>query len=257
MRPIRILAALIVAAACSFAQRQHSGPVQAVVPRSQPAIRMPPPPVTNGTHVVFPSAGVTFPATGTNQPPFSITNPNFIPSLAGTVSGQVGGRNGYRRFHHQGAFPYGYAYPVVVGGYGDYGYGTNPDPGYTDSGYVAGYATDPASGPQVIINQNFLPEQAHPVMRDYRGAGDSSGVQVYQAPGREPLDTSADNGTDYYLIAFKDDSIYSAFAYWVEGDTLHYVTPQRVHNQVSLSLVDRELTERLNRNRAVQVKLPN
>ena len=60
----------------------------------------------------------------------------------------------------------------------------------------------------------------------------------------------------HYLIAFKDHSIYSAFAYWVEGDTLHYVTPQRVHNQASLSLLDRDLTEKLNRDRSMQVKLP-
>jgi hypothetical protein len=42
----------------------------------------------------------------------------------------------------------------------------------------------------------------------------------------------------------------------VEGETLHYVTPQRVHNQASVSLVDRELTDKLNRDRNMQVKLP-
>ena len=42
----------------------------------------------------------------------------------------------------------------------------------------------------------------------------------------------------------------------MEGDTLHYVTPQRVHNQASVTLVDRELTEKLNRERNLQVKLP-
>ena len=97
------------------------------------------------------------------------------------------------------------------------------------------------------MNQNYVPEHANPVMRDY--TGDSSGVQVYDAPGREPASNSNDDGTDYYLIAFKDHSIYSAFAYWVDGDTLHYVTPQRVHNQVSVALVDRELTDKLNRGR--------
>ncbi len=93
-------------------------------------------------------------------------------------------------------------------------------------------------------------------MHDY-GEDSSGGIHIYDAPGREPADASADENTSYYLIAFKDHSIYSAFAYWVEGDTLHYVTPQRVHNQASLSLVDRELTEKLNRNHSMQVKLPN
>ena len=106
----------------------------------------------------------------------------------------------------------------------------------------------------MIINQNFIPEHATPVMRDY--TDDGSGVQVYDAPGRPPVDSSAEQYSNYYLIAFKDHSIYSAFAYWVEGDTLHYVTPQRVHNQASLSLVDRDLTDKLNRDRNMQVKLP-
>jgi hypothetical protein len=34
------------------------------------------------------------------------------------------------------------------------------------------------------------------------------------------------------------------------------VTSDRIHNQVSLNLVDRELTDRLNRDRNMQVKLP-
>ena len=43
---------------------------------------------------------------------------------------------------------------------------------------------------------------------------------------------------------------------WVEGDTLHYFTDGSTHNQVSLSLVDRELTRRLNEESGLQVKLP-
>jgi hypothetical protein len=44
-------------------------------------------------------------------------------------------------------------------------------------------------------------------------------------------------------------------AYYTEGDTLHYFTSGNVHNQVSLSLVDRPLTEQLNRQRNVDVRL--
>lgn len=247
MRPIRAFAAVLAVAACGFAQ--HPGSGHAAVSKPKAAVRSQATPATSGTHAVNPSTGIANPGTGV-VPPFSITNPAFVPSLAGTVSGSYGGYRGYRRY---GSGLYGY--PVFVGGYADYGNGAYPDSGYADNGsQPGGYATDPGIGPQVIINQNFVPEHANPVMRDY--SGDSSGVQVYDAPGREPLDNSADDGTNYYLIAFKDHSIYSAFAYWVDGDTLHYVTPQRVHNQVSLALVDRALTERLNRDR-MQVKLPN
>jgi hypothetical protein len=143
-----------------------------------------------------------------------------------------------------------YAYPVYVGGYG-YGYGDYP---YQDQPNVT-IVNPPQQSPQVIINQGFVPEHATPVMREY--AEDSSGgIHVYEAPGRA-MEEQPEGDSSFYLIAFKDHSIYSAFAYWVEGDTLHYVTPQRVHNQSSLSLVDRELTDKLNRDRNLKVKLPN
>ena len=168
------------------------------------------------------------------------------------MSGFNGG--GYRRFRRP-AIVVPYTYPVYGGGYADYGSGYDPGYGYPPPDQQSnGYA--PQQAPQVIINQNFVPEHANPVIHEY-GEDSSDGIRIYEAPGREPADTSADDNTSYYLIAFKDHSIYSAFAYWVEGDTLHYVTPQRVHNQASLSLVDRELTEKLNRNHSMQVKLPN
>jgi hypothetical protein len=59
----------------------------------------------------------------------------------------------------------------------------------------------------------------------------------------------------HYLIAFKDRSIYSAVAYWVDGDTIHYFTAGNTHNQASVSLIDRALTRRLNEG-GLEVKLP-
>ena len=61
---------------------------------------------------------------------------------------------------------------------------------------------------------------------------------------------------EHYLIAFKDRSIYSAIAYWVDGDTLHYFTAGNTHNQASVSLVDRELTKKLNGDSGREIKLP-
>jgi endonuclease YncB( thermonuclease family) len=67
----------------------------------------------------------------------------------------------------------------------------------------------------------------------------------------------ADSQTaSFYLLAFKNHSIYSAVAYYVDGDTLHYFTAGNTHNQISLSLVDRELTQRLNEGSGLEVKLP-
>ena len=59
------------------------------------------------------------------------------------------------------------------------------------------------------------------------------------------------------MIAYKDHTIYSAVAYWVEGDTLHYFTTGATHNQVSLALVDRDLTQRLNEELGNNLQLPN
>ena len=51
--------------------------------------------------------------------------------------------------------------------------------------------------------------------------------------------------------------IYAAKAYWVEDRTLNYITVQGSQNSASLDLVDRELSQRLNRNRSVAFGLPN
>jgi len=70
------------------------------------------------------------------------------------------------------------------------------------------------------------------------------------------LDAAAVPEPPHYYIALKDHHIYLAVAYWVQGDTLHYFLSGNTHNQVSLSLVDRGLTERLNRESGTVVQLP-
>jgi len=108
--------------------------------------------------------------------------------------------------------------------------------------------------PQVVINQNFASEIARPVVREY--VSDSNGaIRAYEPPRVSAApERTEENPT--YLIAFKDHTIYAALAYWVEGDTLHYVTNQNTHNQVSLDLIDRDLSNRFNRERNVDFHLP-
>ncbi len=60
----------------------------------------------------------------------------------------------------------------------------------------------------------------------------------------------------YVLIALNNGWVYAALAYWVDGRTLHYVTAHGEHNQVSLELVDRKLSARLNRPSQIQFVLP-
>jgi len=232
-----IVAGGVLIAAAAFAQR-HGGATASTAP-SHPA-----PAVAPTQHSNYGSLGgfgnVLYPGTG--HPPGTQVGSGY-----GTVQA---GR--FRRPVH-----YPVAYPVIVGGYYGYPYG-----GYYDGSYGGyPYQGDPGAygqsqtPPQVIINQNFVPERAYPVVREYPPDQPIDTIRTYDAPGRAPVEV-AEDATPYYLLAFKDSSVYSAFAYWVEGDTLHYVISDRIHNQASLNLVDRELTERLNRDRSMQVKLP-
>ena len=142
--------------------------------------------------------------------------------------------------------------PYAGGGYygGDY-YGDQGGPQAP-----GGYPQQQYMGPQVVINQNFAPDVARPIVREYVPDA-NGGIRVYgpQSSAAAP-DTTVAEESPTFLIAFKDHTIYAAIAYWVEGDTLHYVTNQSTHNQVSLDLVDRELSDRLNRERQVDFRLP-
>jgi hypothetical protein len=139
-----------------------------------------------------------------------------------------------------------YAYPVYIGGYYSTPYISEPDPAVSSPAQPNVTVVMPAQAPAtpVIINnyyygasgssQDLAPQQGQP-------AADEA------APAIEPA---------HYLIAFQDHTIYAATAYWVDGDTLHYFTSGNTHNQVSLSLVDRSFTERLNKEAGVDVQLP-
>ena len=257
MKPLGAVALAIFFGACSFAQHRNFGHIG--TPQSAPS--------TFGSNtgfgrVIFPGTGqppafgfgrVIFPGTG-HPPgvrnPLSITDPTFPTRLSATVGG-FGTRldgHGYRRFRQPLVVPY--AVPVYVGGYPDSG-------GYPDYGYQEQPAMMPQQqAPQVIINQNFIPQRAEPVTREY-SEDSSGGLHVYEAPGRQPVETAEEENINYYLIAFKDHSIYSAFAYWVEGDTLNYITVQGSKNSASLDLVDREFSQQINKERKVEFGLPS
>jgi len=185
-------------------------------------------------NVVFPGLGHA-PVGG--NPWGNVVHPG-VPSTVG------GGISSGRRSTVYGT----YAFPVYVGGYG-YGYGNGYDSSQAAEQQPNVAIVYPPAQPPVIINQYLgaPPDQG-------QGSDTASNMHLYQAPSNA-ADSSAPD-TQYYLIAFKDHTIYSAVAYYVEGDTLHYFTEGNVHNQVSVSLVDRQLTEQLNRERNVDVKLP-
>ena len=94
-------------------------------------------------------------------------------------------------------------------------------------------------------------------MREY--SAESLPAPLGQQRPAQPSDDVTDQGGEpkpvVYLLAMKDGSVYSAVAYWVEDSTLHYITPKHAHNHASLDLVDREITDQVNRERKVPFKL--
>lgn len=254
MTPKRMLLLLGLAAAC-FAQTRAT--VRSL-PASQPMVRGPRMgPVGRGFgNVVFPGGGT--------PNPFYNNATTFAQRFGAVMTGYPGYTPGsqHRRGINAGAvIPY--AVPVFVGGYG-YGYGYNePPPNVT-------IVNTPPAPPQpaVIINQNYTPDRVNPVMRDYTSENlpESPGVRSYQAPvpnnpegtGSGRLRAAVDpEKPTIYLIAFKDGTVYSCYAYWVEGGTMHYITTKYAHNRASVELVDAEVSRQLNDERSVEFELPS
>lgn len=144
---------------------------------------------------------------------------------------------------------------VYVPYYG-YGYGFGFDNFYPN-GYTGAYAPEPpappdAPTPTVIINQNFQTEPVRPILRDYSNVPLPEPGTVKVPPGS----ALADDQPTIFLIALRDRTILPVIAYWVDVNTLHYVTPQSVPNEVSLDQVDRDFSRKLNADRHVPFTLP-
>jgi hypothetical protein len=173
--------------------------------------------------------------------------PGSAPRLGGPFAGQnfrrqpsvpAAGRSGTVITY---GYPVVYAYPVYVGGYLDNAFPAEPPPEQPPSSTMIDL-----SQPAPAVVEDFSSDDAQDPTTPTAAAADSQPVE-------EPAST---HEPSHYLIAFKDHTIYSAVAYWVDGDTLHYFTSGNTHNQVSLSLIDRDLTERLNKESGLEVKLP-
>jgi hypothetical protein len=90
-----------------------------------------------------------------------------------------------------------------------------------------------------VISQNYVTPSAPPAqVREYAPSN--------QSQYKETI----------YLIAFRDHRIQAALAYWVEGDTLYYVTREHEQKHVPLDSIDRAFSEQINRDRRVEFRLP-
>ncbi|HUI57164.1 MAG TPA: hypothetical protein VLY04_19445 [Bryobacteraceae bacterium] len=198
--------------------------------------------VTGTTGSVVHPAGNT--ATGVFRTTPSVVNPG-----GGGLHVVVPGQN-FRRFGTPGLNFTAYPYPVYIGG-------------YYDTPYISQQAAPLVPDQQLQQQPNIVviyPPQQQPaapaMLYPYVPGASTANQDASQQPPQSASDASeAASEPPHYLIAFKDHTIYSAVAYWVDGDTLHYFTSGNTHNQVSLSLIDRDLTVRLNRESGVDMKL--
>jgi hypothetical protein len=170
-------------------------------------------------------------------------------SSVGGHGGYASGRGGYGGggYSHARTVIVPYAYPAFGYGYGAPGYGNSYGPG--DSGY-----SEPA--PPGDSSMDYAQPAPPPDMNEQVPQPDNSSLQIYQAPSPTPEDQAMSEGR-YYLIAYKDHSVYTALAYWMENGVLNYVTPQNAHNQVSLDLLDLDFTKQLNARRGHAFNLVN
>jgi hypothetical protein len=129
-----------------------------------------------------------------------------------------------------GSSPYGYAGPLLWGGY-DYDY-------YPPAPNVI--VVPPVPAPVVV--QEVAPPVPHSEVREYAPAA---------ATPAEPQGEQAS-----FALVLKDGSIRSAVAVSVQDNTVHYVEPDGQHLNVSLDLIDREATKRLNAERKLRLQLP-
>jgi len=198
-------------------------------------------PVYGGASVVATYPGGTYP--GGTYPGLGAG----AASAAGRGMNNGGGRypppGGHRG--SRGSAGYVYSYPVYVGG------------GYDYSMMPQESAPPPAQSPNITIV--LPPQQATPVMIQAGPDGEYTTsrpqTRIDEEPRRRVEEPEPVEPTKY-LLAFKDHTIYSAVAYWADGDTLHYFTNGNTHNQASMSLIDRTLTERLNREMGIDFHLP-
>ena len=164
----------------------------------------------------------------------------------GGYRGGYGGYGGYYGGYYSPYFYSGYGLGWGWPGYADYGYGYGSDPAYSYPVYQPSpsvtlmYAPPAAAPATVYVERNGPPT----CQRDEYG-------QEIHRPRSAP-----DSDSSIYLIAFRDRSIFAAVAYWAEGGTLHYVTQEHEQKQVPLSTVDRDLSDKLNRERGVAFSLP-
>jgi hypothetical protein len=166
---------------------------------------------------------------------FAHAGPRF--GFGGFGSFHYGSRFAFPRQFYGGLGFFPYSYPIYS--YPAYNYPYYPAYSYPPQApNIVIYPTETTPPPLAVYEP---PPPVRPQIHEYRESSPSS--EKY-----EPV---------IYLIAFKNqDNIRAAEAYWMEGETLHYVTLEHAHKQAPLDSIDRAFSIKLNRQRRVDFRLP-
>ncbi len=147
---------------------------------------------------------------------------------------------GFRTLIFQRPF-FSYPYFPFYGGF--YGGGFYDSPPYDNSyappapSNVVVYAAPPAAGPEYTS----YAEPSRPVIVNY-----NFGATPPAPPGNRI----------YFSLAFKDGTVTTALAYWVDGNTLHYIDSDGAQHTAPVDSVDRDRSLKLNRDRGIDFGLP-
>jgi hypothetical protein len=116
--------------------------------------------------------------------------------------------------------------------------------------YYSNYAPYTEQAPAVYVNPDYRQDVVNPQIVDY------SNVSLPEAAGNTDANELRDDQPTIILIALTDHTVVASIAYWVDGDTLNWVSRDAKVNRMSLSLVDRDFSKQLNDERHIEFKLP-
>jgi len=115
--------------------------------------------------------------------------------------------------------------------------------------YGEDYETALAAAAQAIANAQTI--GAITERLEAAAAAKATGASTTPNDAKPPVPDGPE-----YSVALKDRTIEAATVYWSDGRMLHYLTPQGSHVQVRLDLVDRSLSERINRAKNLEFRVP-
>ena len=190
-----------------------------------------------GAGVLTLSAQLKFPA---QLPPIE----NHITNLSGSIAGRpMPQRPGAQPIPVIGGlFGAGWSGGGLSGG-GLSGGGWYPQPQMQPTPIVFVNQQNVAPAPILVVNPDYKPEVAKPVMREYSNISN-------------PYENFQPNAPKVLLLALKDGTLRQSVAFWAEGEKLHYVQPDHKQDSVLLTNLDRESTRRFNAERGLEIKLP-